>query len=101
MNEPNLIRIAAICHSLGHSQRLAVFARLWQSVPKGCTFGDLCAQVNMPPSTLTHHLRELEKARLVERHSAGRSTVLHAKTTELSTLQACITALCCPPSEKG
>ena len=51
--------------AIGHTARLSVFRLLVQAGHDGLTVGDIAAFVDLPPSTLAHHLRTLVQAGLV------------------------------------
>ncbi len=93
----NLDRTAAACRALGHPQRLGLLVRLLSAPEGGLGFGALGAEVGMPPSTLTHHLRELEDAGLIRRTPQGRASWIAPQTEALTAMIAAVTRLCCPP----
>jgi DNA-binding transcriptional ArsR family regulator len=51
--------------ALAHETRLAAFRLLVQAGPGGITAGDIAGQLAVPPSTLSHHLGQLERAGLL------------------------------------
>jgi DNA-binding transcriptional ArsR family regulator len=63
---------AARLAELGHPTRLTVFRRLVQCGPNGCRVGDLQRALEIPASTLSHHLSRLVAAGLVEQRREGR-----------------------------
>jgi DNA-binding transcriptional ArsR family regulator len=63
---------ALILAALGHQARLAVFRRLITAGPGGLAAGALSATLDMPPSTLSHHLATLDHAGLVTARREGR-----------------------------
>jgi DNA-binding transcriptional ArsR family regulator len=51
--------------ALGHPVRLKVLRRVVQAGPDGAAAGDIQAHVDMPASTLSHHLKRLVDAGLL------------------------------------
>ena len=58
---------------LGHNTRLAVFRHLVRCGPNGCPVGDVQRILDIPGSTLSHHLARLVSAGLVEQRRDGRT----------------------------
>jgi ArsR family transcriptional regulator len=87
---------AAKCLSeLGNPTRLAVYRLLVRAGPEGMTVGDIQRRLEVPASTLSHHIAHLVWAGLIEQHREGR--VLHCCTTT-GTMDALIdflSAECC------
>ena len=61
--------------ALGSEQRLSVLRLLVRAGPEGLTMGELAERSGIANSTLTHHLRFLTSAGLVEQERRGRSIV--------------------------
>jgi DNA-binding transcriptional ArsR family regulator len=59
--------------ALAHPQRLAVFQLLARTGDQGLAAGELARRLELPPSTLSFHLRDLEAAGLVRARREGRS----------------------------
>ena len=57
--------------ALGHPVRLAILRRVVQSGPEGTPAGDIQAEVDIPASTLSHHLERLASAGLVTTRRDG------------------------------
>lgn len=60
---------------LGHSKRLSIFRHLVRCGPQGCPVGEIQRMLQVPASTLSHHLARLVSAGLIEQRRDGR--VLH------------------------
>lgn len=59
--------------ALGSEQRIRVLRALVKAGPEGLTVGELRERVNLPASTLTHHLKTLADVDLVKQERLGRS----------------------------
>ena len=51
--------------ALAQEHRLAVFRLLFREGPSGLPAGEIAARIGVPPSTLSHHLAQLERADLL------------------------------------
>lgn len=73
---------AAIFNALSNPHRLEIFSLLSGCCPPGtacstdemlsCCVGDLNQQIDIAPSTLSHHLKELKQAGLVSMERRGK-----------------------------
>jgi DNA-binding transcriptional ArsR family regulator len=72
-NKDQTRQVANALASLGHEARLSVYRLLVRAGHDGLNVGEIGDQLEMPPSTLTHHLRMLVNAGLViqEKHDQG------------------------------
>ncbi|MES2432447.1 MAG: metalloregulator ArsR/SmtB family transcription factor [Pseudomonadota bacterium] len=59
--------------TLGHPGRLAVFRLLMRFAPQGVRPTEIAEALQMKPNTLSHHLSELEQAKLITAQRQGRS----------------------------
>jgi ArsR family transcriptional regulator len=64
--------VARALASLGHEARLSVFRLLVRSGHDGLNVGELSQHLDLPASTLAHHLRTLVLAGLVIQERRGR-----------------------------
>ncbi|MCG8486784.1 MAG: helix-turn-helix domain-containing protein [Chromatiales bacterium] len=80
---------------LGHITRLGIFRHLVKCGPDGCPVGNLQQILDIPGSTLSHHISRLVSAGLVEQHREGR--ILHCipKYDALDETIAFLTDECC------
>ena len=69
---------AAAFAALGSEQRLGVLRTLVRSGPEGLSIGELGERTGVTGSTLTHHLKFLTLAGLVEQTRKGRSIICAA-----------------------
>jgi DNA-binding transcriptional ArsR family regulator len=66
---------ALMLAALGHEARLAAFRHLIAAGPDGVVAGSLAAALDIPPSTLSHHLSALDHAGLVSSRREGRHVI--------------------------
>lgn len=88
-------QLASLFAALGHPSRVALLRHLLPLGPSGVAFGNLGQALNMAPSTLTHHLREMEAAGVIIRRVEGRRSVILLNLGPLALAIAEMTALCC------
>ncbi|WP_368865654.1 ArsR/SmtB family transcription factor [Stenotrophomonas maltophilia] len=88
--------------ALGHATRLAAFRLLVEAGPAGRVAGDIAAALQVPPATLSFHLKELVQAGLVENESQGRNVCYRANFPAMTGLIEYLTHNCCAgsPSEE-
>ncbi len=80
---------------LGHPTRLAVFRLLVKGNRQGLTVGTIQSKLEIPGSTLSHHLSRLISAGLVTQHREGRELRCQARMESLDDLMKYLTAECC------
>ncbi len=81
--------------ALGHEARLAVFRRLIVAGPEGVPAGTLSSALDMPPSTLSHHLSALEHAGLILGRRDGRRQIYAIVPDEVRALLSFLRDDCC------
>lgn len=81
--------------ALGHEARLSIFRRLIAAGPEGVAAGALSAALDVPPSTLSHHLSALEHAGLIAARRDGRRLLYAVVTSEVSALLSFLRDDCC------
>lgn len=87
--------------ALGSEQRLGVLRLLVRAGPAGLSMGDLAERSGIPNSTLTHHLRFLAQAGLVNQEKRGRSIVCSGVAYDMAeALSNYILNNCCADAEK-
>ena len=92
MLEPNA---AAGFSALGNATRLAIFRVLVQAGDGGCPICAIQNQVDIPLSTLGHHLQALVRAGLVIQEKSGREVICTADYCRLNDLVDYLKANCC------
>lgn len=81
--------------ALAQAARLRVFRALVGAGPDGMTPGALSAMLDIPPSTLSFHLKELMRANLVSVQRDGRSLTYRPAIDRMNDLLAYLTDHCC------
>lgn len=81
--------------ALAQDTRLTVFRRLVQAGPNGMTAGDIASAVGAQPSTMSHHLGQLERAGLVSSRRDGRMIIYAADYEGTRQLLAFLMEDCC------
>ncbi|HEU4405064.1 MAG TPA: metalloregulator ArsR/SmtB family transcription factor [Polyangiaceae bacterium] len=96
-----LERHAEQLSALGHPVRLTALRYVVQAGPEGASAGDIQAHVDLPASTLSHHLRRLVDAGLLSTRSEG---TFHYYAADYAALRALTTYLwedCCLGDSKA
>lgn len=94
----NLQDAAQALESLGSPTRLAVFRALVKAGPEGLPVGDLQAQLDIPGSTLSHHIAHLVRNDLVAQQRHGRVLRCTANYGNMNELLDFLTRECCAGS---
>ena len=87
--------ILAALAALAQESRLAVFRLLVQAGPEGMSPGKMSEQLDIPPSSLSFHLKELTHAQLVTPQQSGRYVIYAANFTTMNGLVGFLTENCC------
>ncbi len=81
--------------ALGHPARLTVFRLLVKAGPDGLMVGEIGAHLDIPLSTLAHHLRALKQAGMISQTRVGREVLTRAETTALHGVVDYLLSECC------
>jgi DNA-binding transcriptional ArsR family regulator len=81
--------------ALAQQSRLEVFRLLVRHAPQGLPAGEIAQQLNVPPATLSFHLKELSHAGLIGSQRRGRSIIYAVDVAGISALMAFLTEDCC------
>lgn len=81
--------------ALAQSSRLRAFRALVVAGQQGLTAGALAQQLEVPPSSLSFHLKELAHAGLVDSEQQGRFLLYRARFSQVNALIAYLTEHCC------
>lgn len=65
-NEPDVVRYADMFAAMGTEPRLRIMRALLSAHPEGMVTGDIGAELDIPASTLSHHLDKLKNEELVK-----------------------------------
>lgn len=91
-----LTRAAACFAALGSEQRLSVLRTLVRAGPEGLSIGALGERCGVTGSTLTHHMKILASAGLVEQARKGRSIICAAVAySDVTALSQFLLTECC------
>lgn len=81
--------------ALAQTQRLRAFRALVVAGPKGLTPGAMAEQLEISPSALSFHLKELANAGLVDSEPQGRYLIYRANFSRMTALLGYLTEHCC------
>ena len=81
--------------ALAQPVRLRVFRALVGAGPEGMNPGALGLMLDVAPSTLSFHLKELMHAGLVRQERDGRNLIYRAALEQMGALMDYLTAHCC------
>ena len=81
--------------ALAQESRLAVFRLLVKHAPEGLTPGVIAESLDMPPPTLSFHLKALAQSGLVVAKSEGRFVRYRADMAAFNALVEFLTEDCC------
>lgn len=98
MNEKSAVEALS---ALAQEARLRVFRALVGAGPQGMTPGALSVMLDIPPSTLSFHLKELARADLVVIERDGRNLFYRPAIDRMATLLDYLTAHCCGGRDCG
>lgn len=86
--------IAALA-ALAQESRLAIFRLLVQAGPDGLAASKIGEQLDVPPSSLSFHLKELTRSDLITSRQEGRFVYYAANFPTMNALLAYLTENCC------
>lgn len=81
--------------ALAQSSRLAIFRLLVQAGKEGMAAGKIAESLDIPPSSLSFHLKELVHAGMILQKQEGRFLIYSAQFDRMSAVLAYLTANCC------
>jgi DNA-binding transcriptional ArsR family regulator len=84
--------------AVGSEPRLDVLLALVRAGPEGLSVGDIQERVDLPASTLAHHLRFLAAAGLIGQERQGRVVRSRAAFPRIEALAAFLLRECCSES---
>ena len=96
--KPNLeqvARFADMLSAMGAEPRLRIMQLLLSAHPDGLIVGDIASELDIPSSTLSHHLEKLKNEDLVRVRREGTFLWYSANTDVLQELLGFLYAECC------
>ena len=96
-----LDRHAEQLSALGHPVRLAILRFVVQAGETGAAAGDIQGHVDLPASTLSHHLKRLADAGLMKSRSEGTFHYYSAEYPALRALTDYLWEDCCKRGKPG
>lgn len=87
--------IVTALDALAHEHRLKVFRMLVQAGPEGLTAGAISSKLEVKPSALSFHLKDLVRAELIQPQHIGRQIFYSARFETMNGLIAYLTENCC------
>lgn len=87
--------VAVALASLGHEARLSVYRLLVRAGNDGLNVGEIGEQLDLPASTLSHHLRALVHSGLVIQEKRGREIINRSDFDAMENVTAFLTKECC------
>jgi ArsR family transcriptional regulator, arsenate/arsenite/antimonite-responsive transcriptional repressor len=94
-NEPDVARYADMFSAMGTEPRLRIMRLLLSAHPQGMIAGDISAELDIPASTLSHHLDKLKNEDLVKARREGTFLWYSANSEGLQELLGFLYAECC------
>ena len=88
-------RYADMLSAMGAEPRLRIVRLLLSAHPDGMVVSDIGSELNIPPSTLSHHLEKLKNEQLVTVRREGTYLWYSANTDVLRKLLGFLYAECC------
>lgn len=82
-------------NALAHEHRLVAFRLLVQAGPSGLTAGAISGELQISPSSLSFHLKDLVRAELIHARHEGRQIFYSARFESMSALVGYLTENCC------
>ena len=93
--EPDVARYADMFSAMGTEPRLRIMRLLLSAHPGGMIAGDVGAELDIPPSTLSHHLDKLKNEDLVNVRRESTYLWYSANADALQELLGFLYAECC------
>jgi len=92
---PETRKVAAALAALGHEARLSVFRMLVRAGDEGLNVGQIGGELDLPASTLAHHLRALVLAGLVIQERHGREVINRPDFDAMNAMTDFLSRECC------
>lgn len=89
------LNIVNALSALAQDSRLAIFRSLVQAGPEGLAAGEISRRLEIAPSSVTFHMKELMNAGMVSSRTQGRFVIYTANFEAMQELIAFLTENCC------
>ncbi len=86
--------------ALAHESRLAIFRLLVKRGPEGYTPSELAERLEVPAPTLSFHLKELQRAQLIDVRREGRFLYYRPNFPAMNRLIGFLTENCCSLADR-
>jgi ArsR family transcriptional regulator len=90
-----LINAAKQLEALGNPTRLAIYHNLVKTGPTGSSVGDIREKLDIPASTLSHHIAKLVNTGLLTQERDSRSLVCKVDYENMDDLMSFLVQNCC------
>lgn len=94
-NEPDVVRYADMFSAMGTEPRLRIMRVLLAAHPEGMIAGDIGSELDIPASTLSHHLDKLKNEGLINVRRESTFLRYSANVEVLQELLGFLYAECC------
>lgn len=91
----NTKEVVAALSAIAQESRLSIFRLLVQAGPEGIAATKIAEQLDIAPSSLSFHLKELTHARLITSRNEGRFVIYSADIAVMNGLIGYLTENCC------
>jgi len=95
----NIEIIAKALKELGHPTRLSIYRSVIRAGHQGIAVGGLQEKLNIPGSTLSHHISSLVSAGLISQHRESRTLYCIAEYEQLQLVINFLQKECCAEEE--
>ena len=96
----NIEKAASQLAELGHVTRLGIYRALVKAGPNGLPVADIQNMLQVPGSTLSHHITRMINVGLVKQVREGRVLRCFAQYEQLQGLISFLVEECCTPDER-
>ncbi len=91
----NVTKAVPALAAIAHEHRLGVYRLLVAAGPRGLPAGTIAQRLKLPPSSLTFHLQNLQRAGLITQQRVSRQLIYAADFTTMNDLVGFLTENCC------